>query len=107
MYVLLALASALPMISAHRYLTGHGQERGGIQVTLQNRHDAPVPIVYYDSIPWFLKLYLHTLDIQVVGDDGNAQHGKSGACMVTYSDHCAYLYVRNRHCRANVISTRC
>ncbi|KAJ8654354.1 hypothetical protein O0I10_009922 [Lichtheimia ornata] len=68
------LASALPMISAHRYLTGHGQERGGIQVTLQNRHDAPMPIVYYDSIPWFLKLYLHTLDIQVVGDNNNPQN---------------------------------
>lgn len=62
------------MISAHRYLTGHGQERGGIQVTLENRHHVPMPVVYYDSIPWFLKLYLHTLDIKVLGDDSH--HGK-------------------------------
>lgn len=28
-----------------------------------------VPIIYYDVIPWFLKLYLHTLKVQINGEE--------------------------------------
>ncbi|KAG1560200.1 hypothetical protein G6F49_002903 [Rhizopus delemar] len=55
-------------IYVSRYLTEYGQERGGLKVTIYNRHKTDsVPIVYYDSIPWYLKLYLHTLQVNVIG----------------------------------------
>ncbi|KAI9314340.1 GPI transamidase component PIG-T [Dichotomocladium elegans] len=62
----LASHASQSVISAHRYFTGYGQEQGGLQVTIQNPHPHPVPAVYYDSIPWFLKIYLHTLHVEVL-----------------------------------------
>ena len=51
-----------PPLYASRSITGHGQERGGIKSLLTNPspHD-PVTFVYFESLPWFMKPYLHTL----------------------------------------------
>ncbi|ORX56245.1 Gpi16 subunit, GPI transamidase component [Hesseltinella vesiculosa] len=52
---------------ANRYFTGYGQERGGLRVTLQNLDtDNAMKVTYFDVIPWYLKLFLHTLQIQVI-----------------------------------------
>lgn len=49
---------------------GYGQERGGIKVNIFNKStNMTVPIIYYDVIPWFLKLYLHTLKVQINGEE--------------------------------------
>ncbi|KAI9469334.1 GPI transamidase component PIG-T [Zychaea mexicana] len=61
-----SLEPAYPLISANRHFTGHGQERGGLQITIHNRDSRELPVTYYDSIPWFLKLYLHTLQVVVM-----------------------------------------
>ncbi|KAI8082676.1 GPI transamidase component PIG-T [Gilbertella persicaria] len=53
-----------PIIYAERYFTGYGQEHGGLKVTIHNRNQLEaMPVIYYDSLPWYLKLYLHTLKI--------------------------------------------
>jgi phosphatidylinositol glycan class T len=57
-------APALPPIFASRQMTGYGQERGGMHATLRNPHPYPQTIVYLESLPWFLKPYMHTLAIQ-------------------------------------------
>ncbi|CAI2178251.1 11600_t:CDS:10 [Funneliformis geosporum] len=57
-----------PRVYAHRFFTGYGQERGGIKINIFNRSsNISVPIIYFDVIPWFLKLYLHTLKVQING----------------------------------------
>ncbi|KND00994.1 GPI-anchor transamidase subunit GPI16 [Spizellomyces punctatus DAOM BR117] len=63
-------------IRANRYLTGYGGERGGLSVDLYNYRSSAIPVTYFESIPWILKLYLHTLKVEtsvnkstaVVGD---------------------------------------
>ena len=50
-----------PQLTVSRWLTGHGQERGGLQVLLRNTSPNPLEIVYLESLPWFMKPYLHTL----------------------------------------------
>ncbi|KAI9276299.1 GPI transamidase component PIG-T [Sporodiniella umbellata] len=63
-----------PIVYAQRYLTGYGQERGGLKITIHNRHKTePMPVIYYDSIPWYLKLYMHTLKTHVIGNKKNGQ----------------------------------
>lgn len=58
------------MIYAERYFTGYGQERGGLRITIRNRNkSSAMPVIYYDSIPWYLKLYLHTLKVNVIGNN--------------------------------------
>ena len=57
-----------PPLYAERSFTGHGQERGGVQTLLTNPSlTAPVEFIYLESLPWFMKPYLHTLKAQLSG----------------------------------------
>lgn len=61
---LIPLAS--PPLYAERSLMGHGQERGGVQTILTNPSpDAAVEFVYFESLPWFMRVYLHTLRTRI------------------------------------------
>ncbi|KAI7850757.1 GPI transamidase component PIG-T [Circinella umbellata] len=70
------LEPAYPIVSANRYFTGYGQERGGLEITIHNRNDKALPVIYYDSIPWYLKLYLHTLQVIVIDEKTGQQQSK-------------------------------
>jgi GPI-anchor transamidase subunit T len=50
-----------PPLEVSRWLTGHGQERGGLKVLLKNSSPESLEMVYLESLPWFMKPYLHTL----------------------------------------------
>ena len=52
-------------ISVERHLTGYGEERGGIVVRFVNRSPRTITVLYYDSLPWFVKAYMHTLKFSV------------------------------------------
>jgi len=64
-----------PRIHATRYLKGHGNEKGGIVTKIFNEGQKPLKIVYLDIIPWFLRVYLHTL--KVTKSNGEAQKPKT------------------------------
>ena len=53
-----------PVISASRHQTGYGQEVGGIVTQIRNSGPDPVTIVLYDVLPWYLRVYFHTLSIE-------------------------------------------
>ncbi|SPQ23408.1 034b75d1-34ed-4755-bed9-c4d503c03f2a [Thermothielavioides terrestris] len=56
-----------PLLYAERSFTGHGQERGGVQTILRNPSpDAAVEFIYMESLPWFMRIYLHTMEARVV-----------------------------------------
>ncbi|KAI8825734.1 GPI transamidase component PIG-T [Fimicolochytrium jonesii] len=58
-------------IRAHRYGTGYGGERGGLAVDLINDHpDNDQDITLFDAVPWYLKLYLHTLRTETTAGNG-------------------------------------
>lgn len=62
---------AQPPLYAERSLTGYGQERGGVQSILTNPSaDTEVEFVYMESLPWFMRVYLHTIKVRVesIGD---------------------------------------
>jgi phosphatidylinositol glycan class T len=57
-----------PLLYAERSFTGYGQERGGVQAILTNPSKTEaVDFVYMESLPWFMKLYLHTLKAKING----------------------------------------
>ncbi|MCJ1474220.1 Subunit of the glycosylphosphatidylinositol transamidase complex-like protein [Lambiella insularis] len=57
-----------PPLYAERSITGHGQERGGVQTLLTNPSpNRSVEFVYLESLPWYMKPYLHTLKVQLPG----------------------------------------
>lgn len=64
----------IPPLYAERSLTGHGQERGGVQTILTNPSDTEdVEFVYMESLPWFMRIYLHTLEARTVGSPSGKQ----------------------------------
>lgn len=57
-----------PLLYAERSFIGYGQERGGVQAILINPSlTESVEIVYFETLPWFMKLYLHTLKSRING----------------------------------------
>jgi phosphatidylinositol glycan class T len=51
-----------PRLHAFRSITGYGQEHGGIQAVLINPSPTDtLDVLYLESLPWYMKPYLHTL----------------------------------------------
>ena len=58
-----AAALAQPPLYATRRITGYGAERGGMHSLLHNPHPYAQRMVYLESLPWFLRPYIHTLRV--------------------------------------------
>jgi len=56
-----------PPVQISRHVVGTGQERGGIVTTIRNRCTSTLTGVYLDLLPWYLRVYLHTLRVEVNG----------------------------------------
>lgn len=63
-----AASIAPPPLVASRVLTGFGQERGHIELIVRNHESRERRVLYYEELPWFVKPYLHTLDVRVDSD---------------------------------------
>ncbi|KAI0014502.1 Gpi16 subunit, GPI transamidase component [Xylariomycetidae sp. FL0641] len=64
----------IPLLYAERSFTGHGQERGGVQSILTNPSpDTEVEFIYMESLPWFMRIYLHTLKTRIEGVSGTKE----------------------------------
>lgn len=60
-----------PSLYAERSFTGHGQDRGGVQTILTNPSpDTEVEFLYMESLPWFMRVYLHTIEARIDGHPG-------------------------------------
>ncbi|KAL2200165.1 GPI transamidase component PIG-T [Corynascus similis CBS 632.67] len=60
------LTPETPLLYAERSFTGHGQERGGVQTILRNPSpDTEVEFIYMETLPWFMRIYLHTMEARV------------------------------------------
>ncbi|AET39873.1 GPI-anchor transamidase subunit GPI16 Ecym_5085 [Eremothecium cymbalariae DBVPG len=47
-----------------RSLTGYSQDKGGLRAVFKNPTSEPVELVYFESLPWYMNLYLSTLKIE-------------------------------------------
>ncbi|KAA1087281.1 Subunit of the glycosylphosphatidylinositol transamidase complex-like protein [Puccinia graminis f. sp. tritici] len=61
-----------PPVKVKRLLSGHGQTRGimGIEIEMKQEEidrDPRQEIVYFEELPWWLTIYLHTLKVEVDG----------------------------------------
>ncbi|KAF2269672.1 GPI transamidase component GPI16 precursor [Lojkania enalia] len=60
------LVLAQPPLYAARHINGHGQEHGSVQAVITNPSSTDaVEFVYLESLPWFMKPYIHTLQARV------------------------------------------
>lgn len=62
---------AEPVLHAERTIVGHGQERGGMRIIFGNpSNTTAVDFILFESLPWFLRPYIHTLQATITGRDG-------------------------------------
>ncbi|KAB2571227.1 GPI transamidase component GPI16 [Lasiodiplodia theobromae] len=65
---------AQPPLYAARSITGYGQERGGLQSVLTNPSEtSSVDLIYLESLPWFMRTYVHTLRAFVTSGDSKVE----------------------------------
>lgn len=58
-------------LHAERTIVGHGQERGGMRIILNNPSETnAVDFIYFETLPWFLRPFVHTLQATITGHDG-------------------------------------
>ncbi|KAL3230966.1 GPI transamidase component GPI16 [Nakaseomyces bracarensis] len=50
-------------IFASRSLTGYGQDHGGLRTVFRNPTDKEIKLIYFETLPWFMRVYLSTLQL--------------------------------------------
>ncbi|KAE8151389.1 GPI transamidase component PIG-T [Aspergillus avenaceus] len=60
-----------PVLRAERTIVGHGVERGGMRIIFDNpSNTGAADFIYFETLPWFLRPYIHTLQATITGRDG-------------------------------------
>ncbi|OJI98222.1 hypothetical protein ASPVEDRAFT_161360 [Aspergillus versicolor CBS 583.65] len=60
-----------PVLHAERTIVGHGQERGGMRIILNNpSSESAVDFIYFETLPWFLRPYIHTMQATITERNG-------------------------------------
>ena len=58
------------VLKVERTMNGHGAAKGGMRIVLSNPSEAsPVNLVLFESLPWFLRPFMHTLKAEVIHSD--------------------------------------
>ncbi|KAL9617611.1 MAG: hypothetical protein Q9160_007624 [Pyrenula sp. 1 TL-2023] len=52
-------------IQVERTITGHGAANGGLRTVFRNPASNPITFVYFETLPWFMRPFLHTLRISL------------------------------------------
>lgn len=64
-----------PLLHAERYVAGYGLQTGEIHTLMYNQHPyRSFPVLLLDSVPWYLRLYLHTLTVTSKGKDNKPSY---------------------------------
>ena len=59
-------------------------KRGGLQTAITNPNDKTLETIYLESLPWFMKLFLHTLTAVVLPSNACAASHESSPIKETY-----------------------
>ena len=52
-----------PELLVSRHLVGSGHDWGGLVTEITNSAPRSVEVLYLEMVPWFFRLYLHTLSV--------------------------------------------
>uniref|UniRef100_A0A674P666 Phosphatidylinositol glycan anchor biosynthesis class T n=1 Tax=Takifugu rubripes TaxID=31033 RepID=A0A674P666_TAKRU len=64
-----------PLLHAERYVAGYGLHMGEIHTLMYNNHPyRSFPVLLLESVPWYLRLYIHTLTVTSKGKDNKPSY---------------------------------
>ncbi|CAK7903030.1 GPI transamidase component Gpi16p [[Candida] anglica] len=78
-----------PPLKVSRSLTGYSQDQGGFRVSFTNPSTEKIEFVYYEVLPWYMRLYFNTLSM-VITNNGPVESRGQGSGQE--SD-----YIKNRY----------
>ncbi|XP_019653232.1 GPI transamidase component PIG-T isoform X2 [Ailuropoda melanoleuca] len=68
-------APPVPFLYAQRYVSGYGLHNGELNTLLYNTHPyRAFPVLVLDTVPWYLRLYVHTLTITAKGKENKPSY---------------------------------
>ncbi|KAI5965987.1 GPI16 [Candida theae] len=59
-----------PPLYVSRSLMGYSLDKGGLRVVFTNPGTKDVAFTYFESLPWFMRLYISTLDVTLKNSSG-------------------------------------
>lgn len=62
-----------PPFYASRSLSGYSQDAGGFRLDLYNPNEKAQKIIIFETLPWFVRLYMHSMTISVGDEYGNTK----------------------------------
>uniref|UniRef100_A0A8D0GCV9 Phosphatidylinositol glycan anchor biosynthesis class T n=1 Tax=Sphenodon punctatus TaxID=8508 RepID=A0A8D0GCV9_SPHPU len=66
---------SMPVLHAQRYVSGYGLQTGEISTLIYNSHlYRAFPILLLETVPWYLRLYVHTLTIITKGKENKPSY---------------------------------
>ncbi|XP_075033631.1 GPI-anchor transamidase component PIGT isoform X2 [Mixophyes fleayi] len=64
-----------PVFHAERYVSGYGLQTGVINTMIYNNHPyRAFPVMLLETVPWYLRLYVHTLKIITKGKENKPSY---------------------------------
>uniref|UniRef100_UPI00398E3A09 GPI transamidase component PIG-T isoform X2 n=1 Tax=Pristiophorus japonicus TaxID=55135 RepID=UPI00398E3A09 len=64
-----------PVFHAERYVSGFGLQTGKINTLIYNNHPSrSFPVLLMEIVPWYLRLYVHTLTINTKGKENKPSY---------------------------------
>ncbi|XP_051832433.1 GPI transamidase component PIG-T [Antechinus flavipes] len=65
----------VPFLHAQRYVSGYGLQKGELSTVLHNTHPyRAFPVLLLETVPWYLRLYVHTLAITTKGKENKPSY---------------------------------
>lgn len=65
----------IPTLHAQRYVGGYGLQTGEICTLIYNTHPyRAFPVILLETVPWYLRLYVHTLTITTKGKENKPSY---------------------------------
>ncbi|XP_030067958.1 GPI-anchor transamidase component PIGT [Microcaecilia unicolor] len=64
-----------PVLYTERYISGYGLQKGELNTVVYNHHlYRAFPIIFMETVPWYLRLYVHTLVITTKGKENKPSY---------------------------------
>lgn len=89
-----------PLLHAERYVAGYGLHMGEIHTLMYNNHPyRSFPVLLLESVPWYLRLYVHTLTVTSKGKDNKPSESRQEVELLELCRHAAVC--SHTHCSSH------
>eukprot|EP01135_Chromosphaera_perkinsii_P005271 Nk52_evm2s330 gene=Nk52_evmTU2s330 len=73
------------VVFARKALIGYGQEQGAIAIRIFNDHKSSVEALLFDTLPWYFRMYMHTMRQKITYASGKVETKDMDSCIFTPS----------------------